>query len=716
MTRYFAWALVVLLVTALLLGVQVAAPLRAQDVAASGYDHALLRQAFPSAETFGPFEGTPPAAAAYRRGELAGYVFSSHQVVQSKGYSAKTLDVIVGLGLDGRIAGTMIAEHHEPILIIGVGHDDLDALVAQYRDRDIRQTVKLGSNASASEVDAVSGATISSLVIHDAILRSARAVARSRGLFGTSGPRLRFAAFEPASWGDLLAEGSLRTLTVSVEEVRQALALGGGELFAEGVPPPAGNAVYLQVFAGLATPLRVGRNLLSDQPLAALTAELGADDQLVFVAGSGLYSFKGRAYRQSGVFDRLEVVQGDKTFHFHTEDHHGIETLAIEGSPDLREIAIFILRAGQGFDPSRPWRLQFLLPAVANDGATPTATFDLPYSLPERYLSPSAVAADTIPTTPDLWIETWWSRASDIAILAVALLVLTTILVFQDSIVKRRRLYERLRLGFLIFTLVWLGWLANAQLSLVNVLTFLEAVMTEFRWDFFLLEPLIFMLWGYVALMMLFLGRGVFCGWLCPFGALQELLARIAIRFGVPQWRLPFGLHERLWPIKYIAFVALFALFLHEPALAIKGAEIEPFKTAIILKFDRAWPFVLYVFVLLAAGLFVTRAYCRYLCPLGAALALPARVRMFEWLKRRWQCGTPCQTCAQSCPVQAIHREGQINPNECIHCLTCQVNYNDDVVCPPLAERKRRRARAQKARDKKAVEDGGTEEAPGAAV
>ena len=40
--------------------------------------------------------------------------------------------------------------------------------------------------------------------------------------------------------------------------------------------------------------------------------------------------------------------------------------------------------------------------------------------------------------------------------------------------------------------------------------------------------------------------------------------------------------------------------------------------------------------------------------------------------------------------------EGKINPNECIHCLTCQVNYYDDSFCPVLVDRKRRRERARR--------------------
>ncbi|MGO4840030.1 4Fe-4S binding protein, partial [Rhizobiaceae sp. 2RAB30] len=165
---------------------------------------------------------------------------------------------------------------------------------------------------------------------------------------------------------------------------------------------------------------------------------------------------------------------------------------------------------------------------------------------------------------------------------------------------------------------------------------------------------------------------------LCPFGALQELTNNLAQWLKVPQVKLPFGLHERLWPVKYIIFLGLFGLSFYSVALAETYAEVEPFKTAIILKFAREWPFVIFALTLLAAGLFIERFYCRYLCPLGAALAIPGRIRMFEWLKRYPECGSPCQRCAKECPVAAIHPEGQINVNECIYCMHCQELYHDD--------------------------------------
>ena len=282
-----------------------------------------------------------------------------------------------------------------------------------------------------------------------------------------------------------------------------------------------------------------------------------------------------------------------------------------------------------------------------------------------------------------------------IGVTGAALLVLTAIFFFQDWLVRRPRLYTWVRRGYLLFTLVWLGWYANAQLSVVNVLTFANSLITSFNWEFFLSAPLIFILWAAVAAGLLFWGRGPFCGWLCPFGALQELTNNVAQWLKVPQITVPFGLNERLWPIKYIIFLGLFGLSFYSLALAEVFAEVEPFKTAIILKFAREWPFVIFALTLLAAGLFIERFYCRYLCPLGAALAIPGRIRMFEWLKRWPECGTPCQRCAKECPVQAIHPEGQINVNECIYCMHCQELYHDDHRCPHMIQVRLKREKFQ---------------------
>ncbi len=293
------------------------------------------------------------------------------------------------------------------------------------------------------------------------------------------------------------------------------------------------------------------------------------------------------------------------------------------------------------------------------------------------------------------WAAIWQSRALDIAILSLSLAALILLFFFQGWFVKRPALFARLRLGFLLFSIVWLGLYAKAQLSVIDVFTFTHALKTGFRWELFLPEPLIFILWSMTAVLVLLWGRGAYCGWLCPFGALQEVLNEVARLVGIRQVHVPCAWHEHLSGLKYVLFLGLFGVSLGNLALAEQLAEIEPFKTVVVLRFMREWPFVLFALALLTTGLFIGRFYCRYLCVLGAALAIPTRGRTFDWLKRRKQCGRECRLCAEQCRVAAIDPLGQINANECLYCMRCQVFYWDDHVCPPLIIRRRARRQRQ---------------------
>jgi Na+-translocating ferredoxin:NAD+ oxidoreductase RnfG subunit len=295
-----------------------------------------------------------------------------------------------------------------------------------------------------------------------------------------------------------------------------------------------------------------------------------------------------------------------------------------------------------------------------------------------------------------LWEQLWNARVPSIIILSTGLLLLLSILMFQDWLARHPTLLSQVRTVYLVFTVVFIGWLAAGQLSIVNVLTFTNSLLHGFSWESFLIDPMLFMLWSFVAFTVLLWGRGVYCGWLCPFGALQELLFRIARRMKLPEWEPPEILHERLTALKYLLLLALFGLSLQSLSSAERYAEVEPFKTAFSMHFWRDWPFVVYALALLGLGLVVRKAYCRYLCPLGAALTFPTRFRIFDWLRRRKECGRPCQICAQECEVRAIRPTGEIIDNECHHCLDCQVTYWDDKKCPPLVEKRKKRERAAK--------------------
>lgn len=308
---------------------------------------------------------------------------------------------------------------------------------------------------------------------------------------------------------------------------------------------------------------------------------------------------------------------------------------------------------------------------------------------------PGVEHADNIDTASaeGLWQRLWRARIPSIVVLGGGLLLLLTMLMFQDWLARHPALLLRVRTIYLVFTVVFVGWIAGGQLSIVNVLTFTHSLLHGFSWESFLIDPVLFLLWSFVAFTVLLWGRGVYCGWLCPFGALQELLFRVARRLHLPEWEPPEILHERLLALKYLVLLTLFGLSLQSLTSAMRYAEIEPFKTAFSMHFWRDWPFVLYALLLLTLGLVVRKAWCRYLCPLGAALTFPSRFRIFDWLRRRRECGRPCQTCARDCEVRAIRPTGEIIDNECHYCLDCQVTYWDEHKCPPLVERRKKRER-----------------------
>ena len=678
----------------------------------------------PGADRFGQVEGEASIVDVYKGDSLVGYTYLNSDFVNATGYSGKPIHLVVGLDPEGTIVGAKLVDHHEPIVLIGIPERKVVDFIAGYLGFNPVKAAALGERAP--NVDIVSGATVTVLVIGDSLTRSAARVARIKGLGGAepeiAGPSgavrvVDLEAGEAADWERLLGEGAIRRLHLSIGEVSDAFSRSGHAKAAARPEPGAPEDSFIDLYVALVSQPAIGRSLLGETEYAALASRLKPGQHAILVAGSGAYSFKGSGYVRGGIFDRIEVVQGTETVRFRDRLHRRIASLSAEGAPEFREIGIFTMPDKVEFNPADPWRLQLL--AQRATGALDKAfiTFDLAYNLPERYVRiEETKPAEATPSPAEqrhaeaaggagraagssldpsgeqpLWERIWWSKTTSIGIVLAMILTLTSIFFFQDFLVKRPVLFDRIRLAFLTVTLFWLGWIAQAQLSVVNVLTFASALRSDFQWSSFLMDPLVFILWFAVAAALLFWGRGPFCGWLCPFGALQELANRVAKKLGVPQVKVRWGLHERLWPIKYIIFLVIFGVSLGSLALAETLAEVEPFKTAIILRFMRDWWFVAFALALVGAGLFIERFFCRYLCPLGAALAIPGRLRMFDWLKRYKECGNPCMRCSNECPVQAIHPEGNINPNECISCLHCQVLYHHDQKCPVMIQRRIKR-------------------------
>jgi len=664
--------------------------------------------AFPQAGTITEPEGEYQVREIYSGDELLGYAYQTIDVVDIPAYSGKPINLQVVLDPQGVIKDAYVLKHEEPILLIGIPEQKLHDFAAEYEGIQVEQRVVIGRSRdeAAITIDAVTGATVTVMVVNEAIMRSAHRVAVSLGLVKAhaqikSKPAIVLMdQYEKASWTTLTGDGSIRRLLLSRGEVDDAFV--GSE--AEGVDtasPEQRDDTFIDLYVAELNPPTIGRNLLGDTQYQNLMDQLEPNEHAIVVMANGEYSFKGSGYVRGGIFDRIQLRQFGDVISFRDLDYTRLNDVYAEGMPNFSEMGIFIVRPQYAFDSGSDWSLELLVRRQTGPVSGIFTSFELNYQIPEAYierppLTASEQAAIDEANRP-LWLNIWYQKTFQISVLGVALAVLVAILFFQDYLARRPKLLKWIRMSYLTFTVVFIGWYALGQLSIVNVLTFTQSIMHDFSWQLFLSDPVIFILWGFTAASILLWGRGVFCGWLCPFGALQEIINEIARKIKIPQYELPFAVHERLWAIKYIILLVLFGISLESMTAAEQYAEVEPFKTAITLKFSREWWFVLYAVILLVINIFTRKVYCRYICPLGAALAIPTKLRLFDWLKRRKECGTPCQLCAVECEVQAIHPDGTINANECHHCLDCQVTYYNEDRCPPLVARKKRRERTKAA-------------------
>jgi NosR/NirI family nitrous oxide reductase transcriptional regulator len=352
-----------------------------------------------------------------------------------------------------------------------------------------------------------------------------------------------------------------------------------------------------------------------------------------------------------------------------------------------------ILKIGEqaGFDPSKSWSLS--LRVTREKGQILAERINREFAI--DYALADALFIKELPDPGPTWIDAWRARWIELLAIVVMLALLVPVLVRQRGLVADSKRFTLFRLVYLAVTLGFVGWYAQAQLSIVTLVGLVRAMHTTGDIGFLLYDPPSLVLWGFALVTLVVWGRGTFCGWLCPFGALQELLAWPVRWFRIPQLAVPPRVDRALRFVKYGLLGSILLSALLSTPLSDAVAEAEPFKTAITLGFVRSWPFVLYAVLLLGLNLFVYKGFCRYLCPLGASLALVGRVRVLDWFPRRAECGSPCQLCKVKCRYGAIAPTGQVDYAECFQCMDCVTIILDPAQCVPeiLARKRGRGAR-----------------------
>jgi NosR/NirI family nitrous oxide reductase transcriptional regulator len=652
--------------------------------------YAPCREVLPGADQFSQRKGKPAYVEAYRtvagREELAGYVFLSTDIVDIPAYSGKPVVTLIGMDPGGKVAGIKILRHSEPILLVGIPEAELFKFVGQFVGKSASDKIEIGKGHPEEGVigiDAISGATVTVIAENQVIMRSAYEIARQVGLVHAEArtPAAFAEVAEQLGWEALLREGSVQKLRIMPQEV--------GE--------PDAETPFIEIYFGYLNAPNVGRNILGDGNYQRLMRDLKPGEQAVFLAANGTSSFKGSGFVRGGIFDRFQVAQDRDSFTFRDTDYRNLYDIEAEGAPTFRESGIFILR-NAAFSAAYPWQLVYLANRVDRETSDRTfVTFQREYWLPARYL---VGGHPEIPRPEPTWLKIWKGKLPEIAAFLVLLALTALAYGTRDRLARRANHKDKRWVSlpkYVAWTasLVFVGFYAKAQPSITHVMTWFHSLLFQWKWELFLSDPLVFIFWWFIIASVLVWGRGLFCGWLCPYGSMTEMLFKLGRALGLRRWQfmLPRPWHDRLKWLKYAVFPALLGVSLYSMGLAERMAEVEPFKTTFLVGvWNRAWPYALFWGALLGLSLLTERPFCKYLCPLGAALAIPTTFRFFG-LKRKPECRS-CKACAVGCGSQAIDERGTIDPRECLLCLDCMVLYYDSHACPPLAKERKAREKA----------------------
>jgi len=256
------------------------------------------------------------------------------------------------------------------------------------------------------------------------------------------------------------------------------------------------------------------------------------------------------------------------------------------------------------------------------------------------------------------------------ALLDVALLAL----VLCFAIVSFLKKSDKLKVVSLVLSVGYLGFVKASLVSVVDVFGALRWSLPGFQDG-----QAYYLLILFTLISTVFWGR-LYCGRICAFGAMTQLLDRVVpSRFRVepPTW-----LDERLAKLKYVLLGGAVTYFMATGDTLVYR-YIEPFWMFTLNGNAVMWTLLT---ILLLATIFVRNLYCRYLCSVGAGLGLLSKLTIFR-IKRWSECST-CKLCEKTCEWGAI-RGPEIIMTECVRCDDCERLYADEARCPHWLIKKR---------------------------
>ena len=249
---------------------------------------------------------------------------------------------------------------------------------------------------------------------------------------------------------------------------------------------------------------------------------------------------------------------------------------------------------------------------------------------------------------------------------ALDLALLTAFIAF--ALVSFLRKSTALKYAALAAAVGYLGFVKSSLVSISDVFRLTDLSLPPFKYS---LAWYLFS--GFVVASTVLWGR-LYCGRICAFGALTQLMDALVpkkLRVDVPQ-----SIERRAIWVKYGLLAFLVCYYVATKDLSSPVQYAEPFWMFSLFGTTAMW---LGLGALLAATVFVRNLYCRFLCPVGAALGLLSNLTVFR-IKRWSECNT-CKICEKTCEWGAI-RGPRILKSECVRCDDCERLYLDQQKCP----------------------------------
>ncbi len=633
-----------------------------------------------------------PVIEALKGGKVFAYIFLSTDLVDIPAYSGKPMVTLIAISPEGTILNAEIVHHSEPILLVGIPESVLGIFMGQYIGKNIADkfeitsggTLSQGADKAESEpqhgkasgaggnvpIDMITGATVTAQVMDQTLITSGRMVAQALGILPPDETRIVtwHAEYQPKTWDDLVKEGSIGHLFVPT-----------ADLVSTADKDEAWVDIY---FADITQPV-IGINMLGESNYNWAKENAGEDGKIFIIVSNGKDSYKGSGFVRGGIFERFYFQQGFNKYVFRDLSYEHLYGIKIEGAPDFKESGLFFLHDAN-FDSSDRWQFYYIASHLTGETATSKVfkTYSVDFQLPEKYFDLKIIEKEHEPTLVE---KMWKMKLGEVILLTIFLAVTLFLFVRRDLIRSSARRLETVHITILILSVVIVGLILKSPPSMTHLYPLLHSFENGFQLDLYLSDPVQFVFWIAIALSLIWFGRGWFCGWICPYGALLELTHRLSRRI-LPKkynYNFPPRVHEVLRRLRYVIFFALIGISLFSVEMAERLTEVEPFKTTWLVGiFSREWYLVLYWFALFGIGIFIYRFFCRYLCPLGAAFSIASYFQI-DRIKRYDFCKS-CNVCEVNCDSMAINRKGEINRYECYSCFECEQAYHDEEVCPPL--------------------------------